>query len=230
MEEQKLKMDEKKLEILYDHYKDTFENIKAYIQRRNIYTISSIVLVGFLSIELVSPNVSSDVSIALIKENIGEVKIDYSLISSIILFVLMWSVLLYYQINFLIEKMYAYLHKVEEDLTMALNPFEIGREGKNYLNNYPILSSVAHRIYTLLFPISILGIAISKWISEKNKFGANWQNGHFMFDTLILFLIVLLSLLYLSNRHFNDFKSKESEKDKEEEENKVSKSKNKNKR
>lgn len=199
-------MEEKKLEILYDHYKDTFENIKKYLERRNLYTLSSIVLVGFLSIELTSPNTTSEVSSVLIKEKMGDVKIDYSLVSSVVLFVLMWSVLLYYQINFLIEKMYAYLHKVEGDLSKHLNPIEISREGKNYLNNYPILSSVAHRIYTIFFPISIIIVSISKWIGERNRIGAEWKNGHFFFDTSILFIIVLISMLYLSNRHFNDFR------------------------
>lgn len=199
-------MEEKKLEILYDHYKDTFENIKKYLERRNLYTLSSIVLVGFLSIELTSPNTTAEVSSVLIKENVGDVKIDYSLVSSVILFVLMWSILLYYQINFLIEKMYAYLHKVEGDLSKHLNPIEISREGKNYLNNYPILSSVAHRIYTIFFPISIIIVSISKWIGERNKIGTEWKNGHFFFDTIILFIIVLISILYLSNRHLNDFR------------------------
>jgi len=203
-------MEEKKLEILYDHYKDTFENIKTYLQKRNIYTLSTIVLVIFLSIELASPTISTDVSSELIKKNIGDIKIDYGMISSVILFALMWSVLLYYQINFLIEKMYVYLHKIEGDLSKQLIPYEIGREGKNYLNNYPILSSVAHRIYTWLFPISILIVAITKWITEKAKV-VDWRNGHFLFDTLILFIIVLISLLYLSNRHFNDFHNKEEE-------------------
>ena len=69
-------MEEKKLEILYDHYKDTFENIKSYLERRNLYTLTSIVLVGFLSIELTVPNTTVEVSNALIKEKVGDIKID----------------------------------------------------------------------------------------------------------------------------------------------------------
>lgn len=194
---------EKKVEILYDHYKDTFENIKVYLQRRNWYTLSTIILTGLLSIELSAPTIPNELAGELIKKNIGDFKVDYNYISSIIVFGLMWSILLYYQINFLIEKMYAYLHNLEEALTSEMNPHVIGREGKNYLNNYPLLSSVAHRIYTVLFPVLIIAVAVIKWVSEKKQLGENWKSGYFLFDSIILSLIVLFSVLYFVNRNFS---------------------------
>ena len=113
---------------------------------------------------------------------------------------------MYYQTNFLIEKIYKYLQEIEVKLTKEMKPFEISREGKTYLNHYPWLSEFVHRIYTIVFPFAIIFVAIIKWFSEKEQFINPYSNGHFWIDTVLLFCIVLTSLLYLSNRHFNDFR------------------------
>ena len=212
---------EKKIEIFYDHYKDTFENQKIYLQRRNFYTLICITLIAFLAVQVLTPDTINQISDELIKKKIGELKIDYKYINSIILFGLLWSVILYYQSIFLIEKMYKYIHELEDNLSTYLKPIEIKREGKNYLSHYPLLLSLIHRIYTWIFPLLLIAVAVVKWFSEYQIQGKHW-NLYFIFDTIILSLIVLTTLLYLSNRHFNDFKKKENKEEDDEEENEAS--------
>ena len=60
-------MEEKKLEIYYDHYKDTFENIKIYLQRRNYLTIVILCLVAVLSFQITNPEKSTEISNELVK-------------------------------------------------------------------------------------------------------------------------------------------------------------------
>ncbi len=199
-------MEEKKLEILYDHYKDTFENIKTYLQRRNYFTIVILVMVIILSFQISNPDKTSEITNELVKKNIGKVLIDFKYITSILLFALFWVVIMYYQIIFVIEKHYSYIHELEE----KLNTLEIQREGKNYLNHYPLLSWLVDKIYTILFPSALILVAITKWISEKNNINGDYQVWNFWIDSIILLGIVLVSLLYLSYRHFNDFKKKEA--------------------
>lgn len=201
-------MEEKILEIYYDHYKDTFENIKIYIQRRNYYTIVILCLVVVLSFQISSPEKTTEISNELIKKNIGNILIDFKYITSVLLFALFWVVIMYYQIIFVIEKHYSYIHELEEKLTEKIMPLEILREGKNYLDHYPWLSNIVDKIYTLLFPIALILIAITKWILEKNNINGISGDCNFWIDSVFLFGIVLTSLLYISYRHFNDFKKK----------------------
>lgn len=200
--------DEKKIEILYDHYKDTFENQKAYLQKRNYYTLICLGLIATLSFQMSNPDQSNVISNELIKKNIGDIKIDFSYINSVLNFALLWVIIMYYQINFLIEKIYKYIQEIEVKLTVEIKPFEITREGKTYLDHYPWLSEVVHKIYSICFPVILMCVGIIKWTTEKKLFTEPYKSGHFWFDTLILFGIILTSILYLINRHFNDFRKR----------------------
>ena len=70
-------MDDKKIDILYDHYKDTFENLKIYLQRRNNYTFICLVLIAAFSFQILNPTQTTDISNELIKKNIGNIIIDF---------------------------------------------------------------------------------------------------------------------------------------------------------
>ena len=102
--------DEKKIDILYDHYKDSFENQKSYLQKRNFYTLICLGLIVSLSFQMSSPDQSNVISNELIKKNIGDIKIDFSYINNVLTFALLWVVIMYYQINFykkfLIDSLY----------------------------------------------------------------------------------------------------------------------------
>lgn len=198
--------DEKKIELLYDHYKDTFKNQMVSLKKRNYYTLICLGLIATLSFQLENPSQTDAISTELIKKNIADVKIDFSYINNILTFSLLWVIIMYYQINFLIDRIYKYLQEIEDKLSHELNPFKITREGKTYLDHYPWLSEVVHRIYSIVFPLTLLFVALVKWVTEKNQFTRPWINGHFWVDTIFLFGISLTSLLYLANRHFNDFK------------------------
>lgn len=203
-------MEDKKIEIIYDHYKDTFENLKIYLQRRNAYTIICLILIAAFSFQISNPAQTIDISNELIKKNIGNIIIDFSYINNVLTFALLWTVILYFQINILIEKHYSYITEIEKNLSKQLEPFKITREGKNYLNQYPLLSSVVHRIYTIIFPFALISVATIKWTNEINQLSMPWEKGHFWFDTIFLLCIVLVSILYLINRHFNDFKKRKN--------------------
>lgn len=202
--------DEKKVEILYDHYKDTFENQKVYLQKRNYYTLICLGLIATLSFQMSRPDEAVAISNELVKKNVGNIKVDFSYINNILNFALLWVVIMYYQINFLIDKIYKYIHEIEEKLTNEMKPFEITREGKTYLDHYPWLSEVVHKIYSVGFPVTLICVSVVKWVIEKKQYTEPFKNGHFWFDTLFLFGILLTSLLYVSNRHFNDFRKKKN--------------------
>ena len=207
--------DEKTVEIYYDHYKDTFTYLRTYISSRDTtfyITLGLLILVFFQSN---NPSVTEKISVDLVNKNLGNnVSIDINFINSLLLFVFLSLIIKYFQLNLLIERQYIYLHSIEDELTKRLI-LKISREGKNYVDEYPFVSWVIHRVYTILFPIILIIILIRKFNAEVKFFGDDWRNGYFIFDTIILLFILLITLAYVSWTRFNDFKKSKKPKNSE---------------
>jgi hypothetical protein len=196
------------IQILYDHFKDTFEIQKSNIQKRNYLTIICLCLIALLSFQISNPNETTEISAELIKKNIGNIKIDFKYINNILTFSLLWTVITYYQINLQIEKLFNYIHTIEEKLSKDLKLPEFSREGKSYLSNYPFLLTFVDTIYKLGFPLALIFVSIIKFITEMKQYNEPFKNGHFWFDIIIIFSIIIVSLLYLCNVYFKNFRKK----------------------
>jgi hypothetical protein len=201
-------MNEKNIEIYYDHYKNTFEVQKEYIKKRNLYYFISLILLTVVSFQITNPDQTIQISNELIKQKIGEITISYAFINSLLLLAFLSITMMYFQINLIIERYYKYIQKMEESISEYLTPFKIDREGGAYLNQYPWISTLVHYIYTIVYPIIIIIVSILKWKSEINLYKENLCNGHFIFDIIIIILIIILTVLYLIKLYFNDFKKK----------------------
>ena len=198
------------IQILYDHFKDTFEIQKSNIQKRNYLTIICLCLIAMLSFQISNPNETTEISAELIKKNIGNIKIDFNYINNILTFSLLWTVIMYYQVNLQIEKSYNYIHTIEEKLSKELKLSEFSREGKSYLSNYPFLLTFVDTIYKFGFPLTLIVVSVIKFITEMRQYNEPFKNGHFWFDIIILFSIVIVSLLYFCNVFFKDFRKKKA--------------------
>jgi hypothetical protein len=115
---------------------------------------------------------------------------------------------MYFKINLIIDRYYKYIQDIEKRLSDNLTPFEISREGKTYLKQYPWISSLVHRIYTIAFPLTLILVALVKEKLEMNIYKDNLANGYFLFDSAIIIALIVLTVLYLIKIHFNDFKRK----------------------
>ncbi len=197
---------DKKVELFYDHYKDTFENQKLYLKKRNYLTIILLLFIATFAFQISNPQQTTKLSSVIIKKNVGDIEINFDYINNILLFGLFWVVLMYYQTNIHIEKTYKYLHKIEEQLTKNILPFDICREGKMYLNNYPKLFTFAHYIYTIIFPLTLIVVIIIKWCKDLTYLHYNYMNGHLIFNTIFILGIISLTVLYLIDRHLETIK------------------------
>jgi len=197
---------EKSLELYYDHYKDTFSYLRVYIATRDkvfYITLGLLILIFFQSN---NPDVAKNISAVLVKKNIGDsIYINVNFVNSLLLFAFLSLIIKYFQLTLLIERQYPYLHAIEEELTANLG-VKITREGKSYVEAYPIVLSVIHRIYSLLFPGVLVSVVVVKFLNEIKFFGAEWKNGYFLFDSLILLFIILIIAAYISWSQFKDFK------------------------
>ena len=194
------------VELFYDHYKDTFEQIKGYIRRRNVCTFVVLSLIVFLSLQVSNPELASTISSEVINKKVGNVQIDFEYIKTVLYLSLLWVLSIYYRTILNIEKNYTYIHEIDNELSDAIIPFRIEREGKYYLTHYPYLLNFVDLLYSIILPISIILFTCFNWINEINNFSC-----FFWIRSIIFICTIVISLLYLSYKHFNDFKKKKND-------------------
>lgn len=151
-----------KQEVIYDHYKETCEICRNCEKERNkLFTIVC-VLLTILFLLIIAESNAMWMLHAWIKE-----KYDYDLtlsvdtIQSLIWMLLLYFTIRYYQQCISIERLYHYVHDIENRISIELN-FDITREGKNYLQKYPWVSNFIWIIYTVIFPALYLVLIVTK--------------------------------------------------------------------
>lgn len=183
-------------EKLYDHYKDTFAQQQEYITKRDkltIYLLLSVVIFAFL---MSNPENLTIVVNSYIKGNFqieGNV-VDFSILNTGIVYLLLWFVLQYYQVCLTIEKQYSYLWQIENRLSDT--DYSVTREGQYYALNYPFLKNVANVIYAWGIPVGVCVLGIMRLCQEIK---CEYDNARF--DAVGLIAISLFSLLYISDRN-----------------------------
>lgn len=181
----------------YQHYVETFQLQRSYLAKRNRLTIAIMVMVFLVTLTFGDTESAEKLMTELQKEHIGAVAFSYGIVNAIINCVFLWVVMNYFQINLTIERMYTYIHRLEDFLSNT--DFKIDRESDNYLDRYPLMSYVTHRIYVLLFPILIIIVSFVKLLSEVNGNNTlSWLN------CIILALTMVITVFYISNRWFDE--------------------------
>lgn len=180
-------------EILYDHYKETVNNVKQNENKRNkkFLIIMTQIFILFL-ITFKSDGVIKTISdFLIIKWNIG-LYFSINIIQISILISLLYCVIRYFQLNVQIEKLYPYIHKLEDKLATEVNDV-IGREGKNYLNNYPKTQNIIYYCYKFLFLI-LFSISLCYRIIINQT----WNLVLIKFlEILISSILIILNIVYI---------------------------------
>ncbi len=192
---------EKKFEILYDHYKDTFIYIREYIKQRDRIFMFLVITVFILFLQISFSDQSLTAFNKFIENEIGfNFCFSKEFTSGVLWFILFSFSLKYFQINILINRQYNYLHSLENDICSKVNDKNyIRREGREYLKNYPILSDWAHIVYTWIFPLLLVAILFVKIIMEV--IAVKQVNINIFFDGFIFLIILLTVIFYLINIH-----------------------------
>lgn len=199
-------MNEESIEIVYDHYKDTFTYIREYIKERERYFAFSLVILVLILFQVNNYSLSSELTLDVLKKNIPNAgKINFEYLDSILLFIFLSTIVKYIQLNLLIERQYPYLHKLEDELSKQIKTFQIEREGKLYLKEYPWVKSVIHKIYAIVYPILLLTVMILKLVNVFQVHGEE-EVIFKIIDSILCGLIILISILYLIWTTTKDFK------------------------
>lgn len=189
---------EDKMQILHDHYKDTFSLQREYLKLRErlfIYVLLTVAIMVILSI--IPGHTSSEALTKIAEDKLGtKIVINQDAIDGVLWFVLLSFVVRYFQANNTVERNYDYIHKIEPELNRLFNEGAstpnlslFQREGQEYLNNYKNFSNVVFYLYTVIFPVillSVTGYKIYLQLMAKSQF-----------DIVLYYDIVICGLIYV---------------------------------
>lgn len=189
-----LSVSEIQYNTLYDHYKDSITYLKKDLVKRDKLTLNVFASIILYFLVEIKPSHSVSLANSLAKDKIGiPLGINYSLLSTAILLFLLWSVIRYFQMCLNIEKQYNYIHNLESKINNLLGDELITREGHSYLEDYPLLSALIHRIYNFFLPIGItVSMVIKIIIIPVHDFSILY-----IVNIILQLMIILCSFLYL---------------------------------
>lgn len=180
------------LSVLYDHYKDTFDIIRHLESKRNKLFVITGIIISLFFIVIVQPQQSIPTITGFIQQYTKvKVLFQFSTIQSILWVILLYVLSYYYKSCIDIERRYPYLHNLETIIEYKIDaPFS--REGKSYLEKYPLLNNIIYYLFIYFFPILYLSCIIIKIVSEFKTSGY-YTN----FDTVIAILCSILIIVFL---------------------------------
>lgn len=194
--------EDKKLEILNDHYKESCAHLKDFLRMRDLLFLGVLIAVTIMLYGVFLPQKAGDVVNQFI---IGRLSlknpIDVTFIDSVIWFALFSLVLRYFQNVVSIERQYDYIHMLEERLCRYYDGEVFTREGKSYKENSPLFSKWAWIVYTIVFPALLLIVVSMKIFDEV--YLPNHIVGLSIFNIAAWLAIVISTTFYITAIHCN---------------------------
>ena len=142
------------LEMLYDHYKETFSLSKEAQARRNKSFILLCVFEAISFLLLIRPEKAFELILGGINN-----KLNVTLeLSNTIMQTLLWLLIVYVMIRYIqdmlyIERQYTYIDNLEKKIASLSSVDIFAREGKNYQKDYPMVLNFIELFYKMLMPI-----------------------------------------------------------------------------
>lgn len=188
--------DDSKLEVLHQHYNNTFDTIKDALKRRDRSMLFIVLVLGLQFFQISDPKQASGAILNLLKSSYNiEIIVGKNIIDSILWFVLLVFIIRYNQSGVFLNRQYKYIYKIEDNLSSLMKENIITREGKSYLDNYPKFSDWIHFVFTWVFPILLTLVLtfniVNSWEGIAAVFGA------YGVSLTCYFMIVITIILYL---------------------------------
>lgn len=186
---------------LCSHYKDTFEIHLASIKQRDMLFYALLVILALFSLQVVSTDmVNSAISSWTTKQLDINIDKNSNLFGTLLWFLLFGFTSKYYQTVLYIERQYGYIHHLEEVISSKYaGTRAFTREGKNYLEEYPIFLDWIWILYTIAFPLIVLlciTVRIYGELENYDKFGLP------LVLALVFYCLVGIStILYINKLH-----------------------------
>jgi len=191
-----------KLELTYDHYKETVaRNNEAQTKRNKLFVILCIFNIASF-IMLLFPAQLIDGVIAFVESQYEiSVEVSASFFHSIAWIAVTYTLVRYFQTMIYIERQYKYIHLLEHEIGSQLQCTYFNRESKSYLDSYPKALDLVHLFYTWLIPLLIIAISLLRIILEFPDRISTWTLLHFTFNALCFLFCLGFTILYLAFMH-----------------------------
>ena len=165
----------KNQEIIYEHYEKTCEICRNNEKNRNALFIKVCILMTLLFLFMKEERSVLEMIQKYIYAKFNfNLTLSIEIIQSMIWLLLLFFTVRYYQLCIGIERLYKYIHGLEEKMCTGMN-LGIEREGKRYLQNYPWILNFIWGIYTIVFPILFLLLVVVKLVVEYRTNSWNWN-------------------------------------------------------
>jgi len=186
---------------LCSHYKDTYEIHLASIKQRDMLFYALLVILALFSLQVTSTDLVNSALSSYVNKQL-DISIDKN---SNLFGTLLWLLLFgfssrYYQTVIQIERQYDYIHHLEEIISSKYaGTRAFTREGKSYLDEYPLFSNWIWLLYTLAFPLIILLCIAIRIYGELENYEAL---GVSLVPSFVSYLLVGTStVLYIGKLH-----------------------------
>lgn len=140
------------LDVLYDHYKETYSLSKEAQARRNKSFIMLCILEAFSFLVLIRPEKAFELIINGINQEMNmTLQLSNTIIQTLIWLLITYVMIRCVQDMLYVERQYSYLNNLENEISKSINVFK--REGENYQENYPMVLNFIDLFYKMLMPI-----------------------------------------------------------------------------
>ncbi|QBC43773.1 hypothetical protein [Iodobacter fluviatilis] len=195
-------LNEAKFNNLCSHYKDSSEIHFATIKQRDTLFYLLLAILSLFIVHSAYTDFFNKVVSELFKKNTyTELNEKVDLISTFLWLFVFGVSAKYFQTAGIIEKQYGYLHALEEQLEKFYrNTVIFTREGKFYLNKYPVLSKWMWFLYTIAFPLMILMCICFKAYTEISV--VKLAGATIYINMVFGILVFITTVIYMFSLHF----------------------------
>lgn len=158
------------IEILYDHYKDTYALSKVAQERRNKSFVCLCILETVAYLWAVDPQ---KMIVALQSYEIlsGFVNLGHEIIQTFLWMMIVYVLIRYVQDMIYVERQYGYLTKLEIKISSIVADEMFSRESSNYLKEYPKILNLIDLFYKMVMPVLflVLNLYILLWNGNMTR-------------------------------------------------------------
>ena len=168
-------------------------------RRRERLMLWALGILALFAFQIFFPTPAEQLFGDVLSEQLGvEDAIDVRLIGNVIWIALLLFSVRYYQTAAYVERLYPYLHGLEDRLNAELGSELVTREGKSYLANYPRFQSWLAFLYQKAIPALLLALPTVRIATEI--YGSKLSLP-LIVDVAVYALFAWSTLLYLQMVH-----------------------------
>lgn len=182
--------DERRLEILYDHYKSVVEHNRNNVRYRYRYLFYILVVMMLVLLQTLFPKDTQSFISEFLKHSFGvSSSTNFQIVETGLLLALMLLIVRYLQLAVNVERSYPYTRYLEA-LFNCLGVEAINYEGKRYDEKYPTILNWLDVLYKVGIPLIFTLIALLKIVTQ-------FPIDFVMFDPISVFDIIFAGVIIL---------------------------------